>query len=71
MDQELVERIAESSNHIGGKLSELPNYLAKPLRRDAVAAIRAVGEYLLMELAGFDNACEMRTKIAKECGINE
>lgn len=69
MNQELVDRIAESSNHIGGKLSELPNYLAKPLRRDAMVAIKATGWHLLSELEGSESPCEMRAKIAKECGL--
>lgn len=70
MNQELVAKVAESPNRVAGKLEEFPDRIAKPLRKDAECAIRAVGTYLLAELEGFESACEMRAKIKKECGLS-
>ena len=69
MNQELVEKVAESSNHMDGKLIEFPDYIADPLRQDAMAAIKATGWHLRSELEGSESPCEMRAKIAKECGL--
>ena len=36
----------------------------------AEEAIKATGRHLLSELEGSESPCEMRAKIAKECGLS-
>lgn len=74
MNRELVETVAKDMCECGPLSTcewvELEDAGRDEYRSDAMAAIRAVSEHLLTELAGFNSACEMRTKIAKECGLS-
>ena len=72
MNQELVETVARELHETDWTVADWdhsPLGIRNSSRLRAKLVVKAVGEHLLMELAGFDNACEMRTKIAKECGL--
>ena len=63
MNQELVKEVALTMDAASMRGYTMENV--------AEEAIKATGRHLLSELEGFESPCEMRTKIAKECGINE
>ena len=63
MNQELVKDVALTIDY-----ASMRGYAMESVAEEA---IKATGRHLLSELEGFESPCEMRTKIAKECGINE
>ena len=63
MNQELVKEVALTMD-----AASMRGYAMESVAEEA---IKATGRHLLAELEGFEWACEMRAKIAKECGINE
>lgn len=66
MNRKLIERVQDRIyTLLSGKYGDF----GVPSEAEAQAVLKTVGEHLLIELAGFSNACEMRTKIAKECGL--
>ena len=63
MNQELVKEVALTMD-----AASMRGYAMESVAEEA---IKVMGEHLLKELEGSESPCEMRTKIAKECGINE
>ena len=62
MNQELVKDVALTIDY-----TSMRGYM---LEDRAEEAIKVTGEHLLKELAGFESGCEIRNRIAKECGLS-